>query len=354
MVNKKKVIFFVNAYAGGAEKMTLNIAGFLKPENYDVVFYIIGKDCGSIINFIPANLPVHYIKINSYKDNLIFKLIKAIREEKPDYVFSSLMPINWRLCLAASLFTKTKTIIRINNYLYTQSFIQKIRLFISYRFARKIIVQTREMLQEHISQLRLDPNNVITLANPVNVRSIQEKIGKGNFHFKDNDALNFVFVGRLDPVKGLDILLKAFSKVQKEEPKAVLHIVGKTDGIFQEYYHSLLALCEELDISEVVLFHGFQENPYQFIKTADCLVLPSRNEGLPNVIIESLFLGTAVAATRSIPIISRLVIDGVEGFTSEVDDVEGFSDAMIKAVKLKYVPFRYISATPDDFIQLFN
>ena len=353
MRTKRKVIIFVNSYAGGAEKMTLNIAQFLELEAFEVIYCIIGKDLGLIAQFIPENAVVRFIKVSSYKDNLIFKIYKFLRVEKPDVVFASLMPINWRLCLASAFMPRVKVILRINNYLYTQSFIQKLRLFFSYRFADKIIVQTEEMKIEHTSILKLKSDKVVTLPNPINKVAIDKKIAVILESPFSNDNSNYVFAGRISYVKGLDVLFEAFSEILKVRPNSILHIIGNTQGIFESYYLELIQLAKLLGITERVVFLGFQSNPYGYMKYADCLVLPSRNEGLPNVIIEALYLGTPVAVTASVPVVSRIVRNGVDGFVVPVDDPNKLANAMNEAADIKDVKSGYKSATSEDFRNLF-
>lgn len=349
---KKKVIFFVNSYAGGAEKMTLNIAGFLDSNKYEIVFYIIGKDLGLIEQFIPKNNRINFIRVNSYKDFLIFKLIKVLFNEKPDFAFASLMPINWRLCFASALFPKLKIIIRSNNYLYTQSIIQKTRLYLAYKFTSFLIVQTSEMLEEHLKVLKLSRKKVLALANPVNKYVIEKKIANTESPYP-KETINYVFVGRLQVVKGLDVLLKSFSLVLKRQPNSNLYIIGDNKGIFKEYYEGLIDLAKELNILKRIVFVGFTDNPYTYIKYCNCLVLPSRNEGLPNVVIESLFLGTPVTVTASIPIIKRIIRNGIDGFVVDVDDINEIANGMIKAVNLGRVVSSYKSVRKEDFQNLF-
>lgn len=350
---KQKVLFFINSYAGGAEKMSLNISSFLCNEEFDVKYCIVGKDEGLIKKFIPEGRNVSLIKVKSFTDFLLFKLIKILLKEKPAIVFTSLMPLNWRLCLASVFSPKTKVIIRINNYLYTQSLVQKIRLFIAYQFANKLIVQTDEMKEEHIEILKIKPSKIITLANPVNTEVIDKKIYNGINPF-NKDKINYVFVGRIHKVKGLDTLISSFAIVLKQHKNAMLHIVGETGGIFQDYYHALIKQISDLGISSNINFAGFSNNPYLYMKYANCFVLPSRNEGLPNVIIESMYLGTPVAVTCSVPVIKRIVREGIDGYVVEVDDINSLANAMLKALKLDRVISSYQSASKEDFVRLFK
>ncbi|WP_300599200.1 glycosyltransferase [Niabella sp.] len=350
--NRKKILFFINRYSGGAEKMTLNIAGFLPPELYDVVFYIVGPELASISRFLPPGIPVHLLRINSYKDYFIFKLVKILLKEKPDCVFASLMPINWRLCFAAAFMPGIRLIIRADCPVDVQSFHQNLRLWLAYRRADKLIMQTQEMRKGYIEKLNLPNKKVITLENPVNQKEIARKLQQAVCPFEE-DGTHYVFIGRVDPVKGLDILISAFAKVLQGRPDARLYIVGEVTPKCNDYFSALKHQADDLQIAQNVFFTGFDDNPYRYIKYADCLVLPSRTEGLPNAVIEALFIGTPVAVTNCVPIINRIVKEGVNGHVVEVDDAAGLARAMIATAKLGRVQSFYSPAQPEDFVQLF-
>ena len=100
-------------------------------------------------------------------------------------------------------------------------------------------------------------------------------------------------------------------------------------------------------------FTGFSDNPYKWLKYADCFVLASRREGLPNTLIEASYVGVPVVATKCLGVISDIVKDGYNGYMVEMDDVDGMSDAMAKAVLLRDFTMVYKGATKNDFVSLF-
>lgn len=349
---KKKALFFIQSGMGGAERMTLFIASCLDRSNYDVIFYVIGKDWGVMKQLIPTSNKQHLIQVESYRDFLTFKMAMVLHREKPDVTFSSVFPFNYRLCVASILFPKIRVIVRSDNYLYTQTFFQKIRLFIGYRFLDYLIAQTDEMKDEHIRLMWLNKSKIGTFSNPVDTETIDSKTEDALSPF-DPSKTNYVFAGRIAYIKGIDTLLNSFALVLKTNPLARLFILGDYTGIFLNYYQELTRLSISLKIQDSVFFTGFTNNPYKYMKHADCFVLPSRNEGLPNVVIESLYLGTPVAVTRCVPVVTRIVDEGVTGFTTEVDNVEGLAFAMLNAPRLGRVVSSYTSATKEDFKELF-
>lgn len=350
----KKVLFFLQSGVGGAERVTVTIGKNLDREKFDVSFCLVGDAKGilNIENFISKEYALLRIpKCRGFR--LIHALKKIIAREKPDVIFSSITFVNTKLLALAPFFPKIKFIVRNNNYLYTLSAMQKLVLRVFYRFADAIIAQTDEMSLELIDKIKLPKKKIFTLQNPIDVMTIDEKKNELS-PFKEKNNIVYVASGRCQPVKGFDILVKAFKLVLNQQPNARLHILGKITENCEACYNEVANLAKDLGVSDRVVFEGFQLNPYVFVKNADCFVLSSRNEGLPNVLIESLYLGTPVAATKCIPVISRIVEDGVNGFLAESEDAESLASAMLKASKLGRVSSNYHSASMNEFQRMFD
>ncbi|MFC0596458.1 glycosyltransferase [Thermus composti] len=105
-----------------------------------------------------------------------------------------------------------------------------------------------------------------------------------------------VAVGRLHSQKGFDLLLRAYAFLVKQKPflEAKLLILG--DGPERA---KLEALTDLLGLSSRVFFLGYRANPYPYLRLARGLVVSSRYEGLPTVILEALALKKPVVAAES-------------------------------------------------------
>ncbi len=103
-----------------------------------------------------------------------------------------------------------------------------------------------------------------------------------------------VWVGRMDPVKGLDILLESCALLRDQGVEFHLYLVG--DGPLRR---QLVAQTEFRRLSAHVTFVGLKlhEELPDWYRAADLTVLPSRSEGLPNVLRESLACGTPFVAS---------------------------------------------------------
>lgn len=106
-----------------------------------------------------------------------------------------------------------------------------------------------------------------------------------------SEPLELLFVGRLDTVKGIPYLLRAFADLV-EEGDYQLTIVG--DGSRRADYEEI---CHQLGIAHAVSFEGYQSAVRPYYERCDIFVLPSLSEGLPTVLIEAQACGVPVVST---------------------------------------------------------
>lgn len=103
-----------------------------------------------------------------------------------------------------------------------------------------------------------------------------------------------VAVGRLVEVKGFDKLIRAFTKIKKNGQEDLkLVIIG--DGPLKSALDDLIST---LGMKEHIILLGKKDNPYPYIKSAQCLVSSSISEGHPLAIGEAIILGIPIIATN--------------------------------------------------------
>jgi glycosyltransferase involved in cell wall biosynthesis len=110
---------------------------------------------------------------------------------------------------------------------------------------------------------------------------------------QDDELFKMLFVGRLMPQKSCDDLINACSLLDKKKVDWKLTIVG--DG---PLYKELRGLCNKLGMGDRVFFKGYQADPLSYMKKSDLLVLPSKKEGMSNVLLEAMSVGLPIIATR--------------------------------------------------------
>ncbi|MUH00528.1 glycosyltransferase [Scytonema sp. UIC 10036] len=124
--------------------------------------------------------------------------------------------------------------------------------------------------------------------------------------------------GRLDAMKGHDILLKAIAQIEGVRVVILGEGGQRTD---------LEKLAVDLGISDRVELPGWVNNPHTWLPQFDIFAMPSRSEGFPLAIVEAMLAAIPVVGTRvgSIP---EAVTDGETGLLVDKDDVEGLAAAL--------------------------
>ncbi|WP_436932542.1 glycosyltransferase [Halosimplex halobium] len=104
-------------------------------------------------------------------------------------------------------------------------------------------------------------------------------------------SLDLLYVGRLDPIKELDLLIETVDELQPDLD-VHLNLVGNGDSEAR-----LRALCDRRGVSDAVTFHGWQDDVKRYYREADLFVLSSRSEGQPTVVLEAQAAGVPVVST---------------------------------------------------------
>lgn len=214
-----------------------------------------------------------------------------------------------------------------NNYM---SKTMKFLIKMLYPFASKIVAQTKYMKKEIADIYKIDENKVIVINNPLDKKYIESSLKNKINPFKNNtDKYNFVYVGRLSDEKNPLFLIDVFEKVVQKDKRFYLTIIG--DGYL---YEDVKKRINEKSLEQNIILLGFQKNPY--IKYADGVLLW---EGMPNVVIESLYLHTPVITTNSTPVLKDLIIEGENGFIIDGFDKDKFTQSIldIKTIKNKFL-----------------
>jgi len=131
-----------------------------------------------------------------------------------------------------------------------------------------------------------------------------------------------VSVGRQHPQKGQDVLLRAVAELRREFPLQLV-VCGRPDAATPQ----LLALCRELRLDDCVTFTGLRPDARELAAQADVFVLPSRWEGMPNVLLEAQADGVACVAT-AVDGSREVIADGDSGLLVPPDDVPALAAAI--------------------------
>ena len=142
-----------------------------------------------------------------------------------------------------------------------------------------------------------------------------------------------LFVGRIEPLKGIDILLEALSILRRQNITVCLTVIGGDPTINDETQYSemahLQALRAQYGMNDLVAFIGQRSQdslPYYY-SAAEAVVVPSHYESFGMVALEAMACGTPVVASQ-VGGLAFLVQDGQTGFTVPVDDPQALADRL--------------------------
>ena len=274
---------------------------------------------------------------------------KTIKRIKPEIICATLFHNHIAIDLALiGLKDKPKTIYTSPTspkiVLARKEISKSMKYFIdrAYKNATRVLAQTPEMKEEINAYHFINKNKIDVFLNPIDTEMIDAKTKSKPNPF-DTAFINIVVAGRLSDVKGFDVLIHSMKVVLEKNVKFFLHIIGRDAGELS----NLKALAIKLKVDASIKFWGFQENPYRFFYYSDLFVLSSRREGLPNAVLENIYIKKPVIATRCIPYMSELIDDGKSGFLVDVEDSDGLAKAILNYKELDPEKYDYMDKLTD-------
>lgn len=325
-MNKRITVIFIlpDLETGGAERIVTTIANHLSRDFFDPKILLLRKQ-GGYLDLLKKDVEIIDIKTERIRHSLK-PILKEIYKRKPDIVFSGFGEVNAYLSLFIKLFPNTKFIARETNVVSEHVTRKEIRFFYKfYNNYHQIIAQSDDMMNDLTGNFDVKRSKIVKINNPVDLDFINSKLAISNKpeSFRYNYK-NVVAIGNLSSRKGFDNLLKVFSRLKNEN--ILLHILG--DGRDKEMLHQMK---DFLGLKHVI-FHGRQENPYQFLKFADLFILSSRYEGFPNVLLEAGACGTYALANNCPGGINEIIQNGINGEVSDIDNHEEFSQMILQVL----------------------
>jgi glycosyltransferase involved in cell wall biosynthesis len=136
-------------------------------------------------------------------------------------------------------------------------------------------------------------------ADPARIRTVYNGVDPANFPALDGEpkAPTISWVGRIDPIKDLETLLRAFALVRKKMPAARLRMFGSPPKGRDSYLQRCQALAAQLGIDKAATFEGRVENIRDAYDAGSIVALSSVSEGFPYSLIEAMTCGRPCVAT---------------------------------------------------------
>ncbi|WP_445157493.1 glycosyltransferase [Halomonas sp. E14] len=329
-VNEKKVTFLITALeGGGAEAVCVNVANGLAERGWDVTLLVLRLDNAAYADRINKKVKLKTINV-SYVRHAFFSLLQYVRNNdlRQVIVFTYQLTVMMVLVRAIS-YRRFKLVARNINTLseelgrakgFWRRHVVSRLVDIFYCKADYIINQCQGMQLDLIERYGISQEQAPVIYNSVNQR-IEEYAATLDWASIEKQDY-FLCVGRLDEQKAFHYAIEAFSKVAEKSPELRLKIVGQ--GRLEA---QLRDLAKAYGVEERVDFEQFQKDIVPFYLGARATLLTSLYEGFPNVLIESITLGTPVIAFDC-PNGPREIINEQNGFLVEYLSVDGLVSAM--------------------------
>lgn len=272
---------------GGLERVVSNYSQLFEKEGYEVEIFVLNS---GIKYPISGKLHIYEIQKSSFlgKIKKYLQIKNDLEKGKFDIVIDHRVRLNpyAELMWKYIIFTKQKVIYfvhSVNIKYYLQPYNKIIHSFI---FKKDKFICVSKGVEEKVN--KIFPN--------LKTKTIYSPIIIDNYSIEEKNEIDCEFILAIarittDNVKQVDIMLECYAK--SILPKKGIKLIILGDG---ERKEEMQKYANKLGIGEKVEFKGFVNNPYPYLKKAYCTILTSKNEGLPTVLIESLFCGTPVVS----------------------------------------------------------
>lgn len=330
-------IYLPSFGGGGAENALARLANFWAAEGRTVRF-LVNAATGPVAARVRPDIEVVDLGVDD-PARALPGLLRWMGRARPPLLATALMSANVTGALAVRLRSSgTATVALIRNHI-SEEILGKATLKRmlggaplrwAYRQADAIGCVSISVAKDIVAYAGVDPKKVFVTYNPIPERA--EAVAAETWPGLARPVI--ITVGRLERQKDHATLLEAFARLRATRP-ASLAIVGS--GSLRP---EIDAMAARLGVADSINIHDYRADIAACIAGSDLLVLSSRYEGLPNVVLEALEAGVTVAATDAPGGSAELLDNGQLGYLCGVGDVDGLARAMAAGLERPIPPER--------------
>jgi glycosyltransferase involved in cell wall biosynthesis len=283
---------------GGAVNRIVELSLFLAKKKHSCTILTTKKNLKYEDKFFFKKKNIHIVDLKYFSERYIFpiKIFKWLKKNARSFDVIHLS-LNWSLITALSyLYLRFQSIpfyfsamgwLKIKgSSKYLKFLYRKFITIPMIKNAKICFAITHQEFQEYL-KFGAKKKKLSLISNGVNVNLFSKKVKKNLFRKKykiDNRPI-ILFIGRIDPIKGPDILIKAFARVIKVHKNYQLVICGNDNN----YLHKLIKLTNDLELCDKVTFLGpvIGDTKISAYKSSSLMVVPSRFDTMTIVALES-------------------------------------------------------------------
>lgn len=330
--DKKRVAIFVPSLrGGGAERVMVTLAnGFA--ERGLAVDLVLAKAEGPYLDDVDAGVRIIDLRASRVLFSLP-RLVGYLRRAKPAAMLSALSHANIIAIMARRiakvpmrLVISERGVPSFTGAVSSKNKIVNKAMKSLYSRADRIIAVSHDVKRVLIEDFNLDSGIINVINNPIDLSLIAKMSKeKPNHRFLSKEFKKIIAVGRLEEIKGYDILINSIGIIGKDSGYRLL-ILG--EGSLKA---DLKHLAKSLDVQDVVDFIGFQKNPFGWMSASDVYVLSSRSDAMPNAMLQALACGVRVVSTDCPGGPAEILDDGRWGHLVPINDAAALAKAIQEA-----------------------
>lgn len=328
---KRCLLFIPRMGGGGAERVMATIANNLCLEHE--VMLVSMTDAESFYALDPR-VTVYALGQKINRKNTVTKLItgaiggvkaffrlkKKIKKWKPDVMLSFLTEANLISILLKMLGVNCRVVISERNDPTARGKLNRWFERNFYHKADAVVCQSEAVINFFKDKHR---HKITVIPNPIAASAIPSRFEGERRHM-------VVGVGRLDPQKNFEMLIRAFSRLPEKFSDYTLEIYG--GGPLEE---KLNALIEEKGLPDRATLMGVKKNVMHYISDAALYVMSSNYEGFPNALAEAMATGLPVISTDFSTGVAADIVKEENGIVIPVGDEDALLAAMEKMLSQK-------------------
>jgi glycosyltransferase involved in cell wall biosynthesis len=308
---------------GGVERVTLNLISSLNAINSNDfnVSIAVQNASGELLTDYSAQCPIYHIGRSCSRK----MLIEALDDFRPDVlVFTKgglSRVINKRIRGAVDrIYAVQHVPLNLPQNGVLKNIIRIIGAAYYYRRVDKVVCVSNGIRENLRKSILIPRERLLVIHNPVIDDFIYELSRQGGCEYKNF----YLCVGRLHYQKGYDLLIKIAREITGHIPDFKVVILG--DGPERR---NLQMAIEAAGLRDVIILHGNSSNPYKYMMASKAVLMTSRWEGLPTVLVE--------ASALKVPIISfdcrygpsEITDNGYYGHLIPAQKVSAFAKAVV-------------------------
>ena len=318
---------------GGTENQFMTLARMLDRVRFDVEFACLRRWGGFVDELLARNIPLTEYPVPTFRSLAAIaqqaRLTRHIRRRRIQIVHAYNFYGNVFATPPARLVAPVVIASIRDRAPYLTTMQKRVQRY-ACQFADCVLVNA-DAVRDWLIGDGYDPSKIAVIRNGVDLTRFDELPPPINLRrdlgIPDDTPIVGV-VSRLTRLKGLEHFLEAAAIVRSRVPAVRFLVVGETSPMDRAYLKELQEYAARCGVAEYVTFTGIRSDVPAVLGSFTVSVMPSLNEALSNVVLESMAAGAPTVATR-VGGTPEAVVDGVTGILVPPADSAALADSIV-------------------------